>query len=204
MTYFLGIDPGLNGGFGIVDENAAVVYFDKMPVTSSKKIAPDLLWDKLTTIEDEFNDPIVGIEKLLSLPSDTRTTTELVKELQIRVETMGAINREEIRFIFAQIYAALRKTDGRVGTKTMGINWGYLVGQLAAMRVRFEIMAPRQWQSVVLKHIERSMKPKDRALTGARQLWPKENFIVGKGRTPHDGVVDALLIAEATRRTFKI
>lgn len=68
--------------------------------------------------------------------------------------------------------------------------------------LRWEPVTPRQWQRVMLP----GCKPGDskpRALEAARRLWPDESWLATpKCRTPHDGAIDAALIAEWARRTI--
>lgn len=66
--------------------------------------------------------------------------------------------------------------------------------------LRWHRITPREWQRQMLP----SCAPGDtkpRALAAARQLWPDETFLASdRCRTPHDGLIDAALIAEFARQ----
>jgi hypothetical protein len=68
-----------------------------------------------------------------------------------------------------------------------------LATRLAGIPIRY--IKPRQWQSKILEGIPAKLAPKDRALLAYKQLYPGEPISIGKAKRPHDGVVDALLIA---------
>ncbi len=76
------------------------------------------------------------------------------------------------------------------------------------------------WQKIMFEGVKEIRKPgtknkkgidvkgkvdtKAMALIAAKRLFPKENFLpTPKSRTPHDGIVDAILMAEYARRTYK-
>lgn len=65
---------------------------------------------------------------------------------------------------------------------------------------RWHRVTPSQWQKVMLP----GCKPGDtkpRALSAAKALWPAESFLpTDRCRVPHDGMIDAALIAEYGRR----
>lgn len=65
--------------------------------------------------------------------------------------------------------------------------------------LRWQPITPRQWQKVLLPGANGDTKP--RALELARRLWPEEQWLATpRCKTPHDGMIDAALIAEFGRR----
>jgi hypothetical protein len=55
-----------------------------------------------------------------------------------------------------------------------------------------------EWQRKMLGRVPRGMTKKA-ALAKARKCWPEEKWLANERcRTPHDGIVDAVLIAQYT------
>jgi hypothetical protein len=94
-------------------------------------------------------------------------------------------------------------------------NAGSLEGALCALGISYGLIAPVSWQKEVGIGVSHRpsrwgkpslMKywgddPKARALAAAKLFFPAETwFMSPKSRKPHDGVVDAALIAELARR----
>lgn len=68
------------------------------------------------------------------------------------------------------------------------------------MGYKFVRITPNDWQKPMLRCKE-AKQTKPAALTMARQLWPKEDWLVTERCTkPHEGAIDAGLIAEWARR----
>jgi crossover junction endodeoxyribonuclease RuvC len=80
-----------------------------------------------------------------------------------------------------------------------GTGYGKLLGMLETMGFSHELVRPQQWQKVMIPGSKKGQSKKD-ALIKARQLFPQETFIQKGCRVPHDGIIDAVLIAEYGRR----
>lgn len=66
--------------------------------------------------------------------------------------------------------------------------------------LRWHRITPQAWQRVILPGCK-SGDTKPRALAEARQLWPDQTFLASeRSRKPHEGLIDAALIAEYGRR----
>jgi len=94
--------------------------------------------------------------------------------------------------------AAMPK-QGVSSTFTFGRRFGELLGILAAMQVRTELVRPQEWKKVIL---EGSLKDKDAAIVWARRAYPTVNLIPMGCRTPKDGIAEALAIAEYGRLKY--
>ena len=67
---------------------------------------------------------------------------------------------------------------------------------------RWDRVTPRAWQKVMIPGCKKG-ETKARALEAARRLWPAEKWLrTDKCTTPHDGGIDAALIAEWARRVW--
>ena len=100
--------------------------------------------------------------------------------------------------------SVLLETPGKhsPGTNALCSMWdsyGSIRSILETRGIRHHRIAPQTWQSSMLGKIAKG-HTKPAALSKARQLWPQENFFASsRCRTPHDGIIDAALIAEYGR-----
>jgi len=84
---------------------------------------------------------------------------------------------------------------------TFGYGAGILEGMLTALGIRFQLVPPKNWQKVICEGVPQDMAPKDRAYRVASRLYP--GFVWPMvGKKPHDGIVDASLIAQYGFRGF--
>ena len=101
--------------------------------------------------------------------------------------------------------ASVRPKEGIRSALTTGMNWGFLKGMLVAVGARHQEPTPQQWKKSLglpkRPGAERK-KAKQDAVVLATQLFPGINLKPGKTRVPHDGMADAVLIAEYARRTL--
>jgi len=88
-----------------------------------------------------------------------------------------------------------RPTDGKKQAFALGCTYGSLLAVLdIATQTPVQIVEPKVWQAELLA--EGAGDTKARALDAATRLWKGERFrATTRARTPHDGIVDACLIA---------
>lgn len=82
---------------------------------------------------------------------------------------------------------------------------GFKMGLCAALRLRYELVQPKAWQKEVWNPSDKIYKSgakkktvdtKATSLLAAKRLFPDETFIAtSRSKKPHDGLVDAALIA---------
>jgi hypothetical protein len=66
----------------------------------------------------------------------------------------------------------------------------------------YQRITPQSWQKSILGKVPAG-ETKPRALAAAKALWPEETWLASpRCTTPHDGIVDAALIAEHGRRSL--
>jgi crossover junction endodeoxyribonuclease RuvC len=149
---------------------------------------------------------VVGID-----PGQTGALAEIRSDGSIHVEAFSSecwwlSVSEAIQFraradahFFLEHVASMPK-QGIASTFKFGRNFGMLEGMLVAHRARFELVRPQVWQQGLHAGIEKSLDPKARSLIAVQRLFPGVNLVAPRGRVPHAGAVDALLIAEYGRR----
>jgi crossover junction endodeoxyribonuclease RuvC len=88
--------------------------------------------------------------------------------------------------------------QGLSSTFKFGRGYGTILGVLGVLRVHTELVTPQRWKSVVLAG---TPKDKDAARAWCRRAYPGVNLLATpRCRVPHDGMADALCIAEYARR----
>ena len=92
-----------------------------------------------------------------------------------------------------------RPKQGVVSVWTFGYGVGVIAGAVEAIGVPMRWVTPQAWKKVVLAG---TPKDKDAAIQFVRAAYPGIPLIPERARVPHDGMADALCIAEYGRRTF--
>lgn len=90
--------------------------------------------------------------------------------------------------------------QGVVSTFRFGAGYGMLLGICAGMRVPAQLVTPQAWKKIVLAGTE---KDKDAAIAYVRRVYPNVQLVQPKCRKPHDGVADAVCLADYARRTYQ-
>lgn len=88
--------------------------------------------------------------------------------------------------------------NGSVSMFTYGTSFGRIIGWLETLGVPMTLVPPQTWQKMM--HMGCTGKPKDRSRQAVRRLFPRENLIPHGCIKLHDGLADAMLIAEYGRR----
>lgn len=93
-----------------------------------------------------------------------------------------------------------RPGQGPAGTFTTGKNYGRLLGGFEMLQVPIQIVTAGKWQRAILG---KSSKDKTRAINYVRTRWPEVDLKPGSKRTYHDGVADAMCIAEYALKSYR-
>ncbi len=118
---------------------------------------------------------------------------------------------------FSDILEELARNNGsetwiyldRVGAYAMSQSSAFTFGQIygkiellcAMSLIPVVYIDPPKWSKEIHAGIDRRLKPKEKSLLALQQLFPKEDMrATPRAKKPHDGLVDALLIAEYGRR----
>lgn len=92
-----------------------------------------------------------------------------------------------------------KHSPGAQALCSMWDSFGAIRGILETRRIRHHRIQPQAWQKVMLPGCAKG-DTKPAALAKAKQLWPNETFLASvRCSVPHDGLVDAALIAEYGR-----
>jgi len=96
---------------------------------------------------------------------------------------------------------------GKSTAFSMGHQSGAIEMACIALSLSYTKVPAKQWQKEMFQGVEEITKPgkssrdtKAMALIAAKRLYPDYRLTIGKATTPHDGVVDALLMADYCKR----
>lgn len=97
--------------------------------------------------------------------------------------------------VFIEAVHAMPK-QGVTSMFTFGTGWGLVRGICAGLGLSYELIRPQEWQRELL-----SGQAKGAEYLVASRLWPLADWRSSeRAKNPHDGLVDAALIAEFGRR----
>lgn len=177
-TVSVGIDVGKRGAIAIIDKDKTFRSYFKVPLIREKEIDISKLAEIFSRISSTYNIGVVGIEDISSI--------------------FGASSKANFQF---------------------GRCLGLLEGMTIASGLSFVKVKPKDWQKemwegVSIIKINTGKKTKDgnikyktdtkaTSLVAAQRLFPGDKFLgTERSTTPHDGIVDGLLISEYCRRKF--
>lgn len=174
---YVGIDPGKSGGISFIHDDGTIRVY-AMPVTSDNEI---------------------NVTRVVEIFKNECTDGQIQCYL------------EDVHSIFG-MSASSNFQFGRV--------LGILEGLLEAINIKFTKVTPKVWQKEIwsgttpissptgkllksgLPHVK--VDTKGTSLLVAQTLFPDVNLLAtSRSKVPHDGIVDALLIAEYCKRQNK-
>jgi len=158
--------------------------------------------------------PIKGLDPIhkaimptlfVSYPARKTCKAKIVREVDAR-GLVAILNSMECKPDETVIFfeECPERTFGENGQKTMrsmGKSMGTILAVLACKGFqRVHRILPGDWQPVILGKVP-SGQTKPAALAKAHDIWPDENWLASdRHSTPHNGMIDAALIAEYGRR----
>lgn len=84
---------------------------------------------------------------------------------------------------------------------SFGYNAGSIEGCISSLSWPYQLVRPQVWQKMMHVGIHSGVDPKVKSLMAAKRLFPKETFLAtSRSLKPHDGIIDAILMAEYGRR----
>lgn len=94
----------------------------------------------------------------------------------------------------------LKHAKSSQAMRSMSISFGLILGACEAKRFEVKRVQVKEWQDAVLgKRLAKGMT-KAAALATANKLWLSETWLAtSKSKIPHDGIIDAALIAHYSR-----
>lgn len=176
-TLYIAADPGKNGAYVCIDEDRVIVNYMVTPrISKDGPVDLNAIYAWLIDLSSRYPEDesclVLNIEDVHALYGVSVSATSSLME-----------NKGQIHGLFA-----------------------FLANQRKNTSIHF--IPPKEWQKTVWMHHDKVMKAgkvdtKATSLNCAKRLWANEKFLASdKCKKAHDGIVDALLIAETARRLF--
>jgi len=112
-------------------------------------------------------------------------------------EYLKVISQHQYSFAIVEDVHAMPK-QGVTSMFNFGYNKGWIMGILYAYTIPTELVSPQKWKKMFSLNGE-----KQKSIDCARRLFPQANlFATPRCKKPHDGIAEALLMAEYGRRVY--
>jgi len=89
------------------------------------------------------------------------------------------------------------RPQGGTSMFTFGTGYGRLLGVCEALGIPYRLVTPQAWKKRVLAG---TAKDKGAAIAFVKRAFPMVDLTPGKKRVPHDGIADAVCLAEYGRQ----
>ena len=128
----------------------------------------------------------------------------LIADEDVDVKTLGKILR---KYSESECHVVFEKFSGFFGYSKMAATSlarqsGFVESLLILMNLPYTKVQPQVWQKIVWEGTKMILKAdgkkdtKKISLMTATRLFPKDNFVIStRGTKPHDGIIDAALLA---------
>lgn len=117
--------------------------------------------------------------------------TEYIKEL-------GYIDTEHYKVFCILEHVGAMPGQGSVSMFNFGANFGFIRGLLSANQIPYELVRPQKWKKAFS-----CTSDKNTSIEVAKRLFPNIDLRrTPKCKGPHDGICEALLMAEYGRRIY--
>lgn len=133
-----------------------------------------------------------GVFDYIVMP--TITMSKRMIDVQRVVDYVNS-RKEKLGQVFVALEEPLHAAGSSQSLRSMSISFGQIYGALSVLGFYVKPIEVGAWQNRMLPRGPKGTT-KVRALKRASEEWPEENWIPVRCRTPHDGVVDAALIAK--------
>lgn len=84
-----------------------------------------------------------------------------------------------------------------------GRHFGELLGAMEALRIVACQISPSVWTRSIHSQVDANLDPKAKSAKMFKALFPDFDAVQPRCRVPHEGIIDAALIAEYGRRTLE-
>lgn len=150
----------------------------------------------------------VGIDE-----SSNIVIKSVIPKIGDNVDIQGIVNLLSFDPKEFKVYVAIEDVHSIYGTSAksnFSFGWikGLKTGIIATLGLTYMLVQPKTWQKYVWSPTDVVKKgtktdTKKTSLTAAKRLFPHENFLATeRSKVPHDGIVDAVLIALYCKNYF--
>jgi hypothetical protein len=115
---------------------------------------------------------------------------------EIDIKSLRNILKREINHVYLEKVHALFKSSAKA-TFSFGRNFGIAETVVSCLNIPYTLVEPKKWQLVCHSGVNKKLSAKDRSLVAVNQRYEIDLFLPTKAhKKPHDGLIDACLIAE--------
>lgn len=125
--------------------------------------------------------------------TDIHGSWDFDKDVLLYVAESLSTVEEASRCCLERVHAMPKQ--GSVSMFTFGTGYGWIMGVLDAFEISYQTIEPRKWKAEFGLNSDKA-----KSIDVCRQLFPAADLIPKGCRTPHDGIAEALLMAEYARR----
>jgi hypothetical protein len=149
-----------------------------------------------------------GLKGGLAIRSDAGLIAEVMPEVGGELDIAALSrwlfgNKDKIDFAFVEKVHAFEKAS-RSSMLKFGRLAGAVEGSLAALNIPYELVRPNIWTKEIHTGVSGEIPPKKRSAIVASRIYPNFDFKASSAcKKPHDGLIDAALIAEYGYRKLK-
>lgn len=111
---------------------------------------------------------------------------------------LNALDTEHYKVMCVLEHVGAMPGQGSVSMFNFGANFGFIRGLLSANKIPYELVRPQKWKKVFS-----CTSDKNTAIEVAKRLFPNVDLRrTPRCKGPHDGICEALLMAEYARRVL--
>ena len=137
-----------------------------------------------------------GIAKINTDTGFVKTVTFSEESLISELEGYFMFDKSPLRCVLEKVNAM--PGQGVVSMFNFGQNYGFIQGVLKAYRIPYELVTPQKWKKEFS-----CTSDKNTSIEVCKRLFPNVNLkATDRCRKDHDGIAEALLIAEYGRRHY--
>ncbi len=113
------------------------------------------------------------------------------------IDELQTVDPKQAVVCLEQVHAMPKQ--GVSSTFAFGENFGWIQGVLAVLRIPYELVTPQKWKKAFS-----ATSDKNTAVDVCKRLFPDVSLLkTDRCTTPHDGMAEALLMAEYARRYMR-
>ena len=181
-SYFMGIDPGINGAISVISEDGKALAY-KMPVT-----------ERIVSGKTKKGNPRVR----KSINED-----ELYRMLKVIVDVSP-----NMMCMIENVHSMPR--DGGVQGFSFGDAFGFIKGVCKGLGVKYNLISPQRWQNAILGKKNKLIGPDGKIIDEGKKRyidWAEAKFgrtilIPSNKRVPDSDIAASLAIATYCRQLY--
>lgn len=140
----------------------------------------------LVFMDKDMNIVEMNIMPVLGKEYDLQKLYTILKNKELNV----------LHAVIENVHAIQGKHIGNSSNFSFGLGKGILMGLMAGAEIPFTLVNPKAWQKVAWEGVTKQANTKDTSLIAAQRVFPSQSFLATqRSRVPHDGLVDAALMA---------